>query len=63
MGPLHRSSGCDFCHVGGHRSHSEAEALMKAHHAVMMIVLLLVGYLLGVEFPALGKEALGKVGL
>lgn len=36
---------------------------MKAHHLVVVVLVILAVYLIGVKYPALGQAALAKVGL
>jgi len=36
---------------------------VQIHHAVFLLVVLLIGYALGVKFPSYGQSALGSVGL
>ena len=35
---------------------------MKSHHVITMVIVLLVGYLIGVKFPGIGQSLLGKIG-
>ena len=36
---------------------------MRAHHGIVVILVLIFAYLLGVKFPSVGQAALSKIGL
>lgn len=35
---------------------------MKPNHWLMLVIVLIIGYLIGVKFPATGQNLLSKVG-
>ena len=36
---------------------------MRVHHAVLLLLLLIVGYLIGVKFPGPGQSLFGAAGM
>ena len=36
---------------------------MRVHHAMLLLLLLIVGYMIGVKFPGPGQSLLGGVGM